>query len=132
VSRENVDLVRSAFEAWSAGDVEKAMSALDADVEWNMAEDEPDARTLHGQAEVLEMLGGWVESFEEFSSTPRSFIDGGEHVIVPITFAGRPRGGDTTVTIEETQVYTVQSGTVVRVREFRTEGEAHRAVGLPR
>jgi uncharacterized protein len=130
VSRENVDLVRSVFEAWGAGDVSRAMSLLDADIEWQMAQDEPDARTLRGRAEVRDMLGGWAQSFEEFSSTPRDFIDAGEHVIVPITFEGRPRGGDSSVTIEETQVYTVQGGAVVRVHEYRTEAEALKAVGL--
>ena len=130
MSRANVDLVRDVFEAWGDGDVRRAMSGLDADVEWQMAEDEPDGRTLHGRAEVREMLGGWVESFEEFSSTPRDFIDAGDHVIVPIAFVARPHGGDASVTIEETQVYTVHRGSVVRVREYRTKAEALEAVGL--
>ena len=39
------------------------------------------------------------------------------------------RQRDATVTIEETQVYTVQAGSVVKVREYRTEAEAREAVG---
>lgn len=74
---ENVDLVRSVFQAWGDADVNRAMSLFDAGVEWQMAEEEPDARTLHGQAEVMDMLGGWVESFEEFSATPQDFVDAG-------------------------------------------------------
>ena len=130
MSQENVDLVRSTFEAWGDGDLKRVRSALDPDIEWQMAEDEPDARTLHGQTEVLDMLGGWVESFAEFLSTPQDFIDAGEHVVVPITFVARPHGDDSPVTIEETQVYTVEGGAVVKVREYRTKAEALETLGL--
>jgi ketosteroid isomerase-like protein len=130
MSQANVDLVRSTFEAWRDGDVKRVRSAFDSEIEWQMAEDEPDARTLRGQTEVLDMLGGWVESFAEFLTTPQDFIDAGEHVVVPITFVARPHGADAPVTIEETQVYTVEGGAVVRVREYRTKVEALQTVGV--
>jgi ketosteroid isomerase-like protein len=107
-----------------------ALSAMDETIEWHMAEDEPDARTLHGQAEVRAMLEGWKGSFEEFSGTPEEFIDAGEHVIVPILFVGSPRGSDAQVSIEETQVYTVRARAVIKVREYRTKTQALEAVGL--
>jgi hypothetical protein len=34
------------------------------------------------------------------------------------------------VTIEETQVYTVEGGAVVKVREYRTKAEALETLGL--
>jgi ketosteroid isomerase-like protein len=121
VTRENVDLVRSTFEAWGKGDLKRVMAVLDPGIEWQMAEDEPDARMLRGQQEVLDMLGGWVESFSEFSADPQDFIDAGQHVLVPIRFVARPHGADAPVTIEETQVFTVKDGAVVRVHEYRTK-----------
>jgi ketosteroid isomerase-like protein len=95
-----------------------------------MAEDEPDARVLRGQRAVMEMLDGWVASFAEFSADPQEFIDAGEHVLVPIRFVARPHGADASVTIEETQVFTVQDGVIPRVREYRTKAEALEALGL--
>jgi ketosteroid isomerase-like protein len=130
MSQENVEIVRAAFEAWSRGEVDQALSAMDDTIEWEMAEDEPDARTLRGVAEVRTMLQGWIESFEDFSATPQEFIDDGDHVVVPIVFVARPRGGDSPVTIEETQVFTVEAGTIGRVREYRTKTQALEAVGL--
>jgi ketosteroid isomerase-like protein len=130
VSRENVDLVRSTFEAWRDRDEKRVRSAFDPDVEWQMAADEPDARTLKGIGDVLDMLGGWRDSFAEFSADPQDFIDAGEHVVVPITFVARPHGADSTVTVQETQVYTVEGGAVVRVCEYRTKAEALQTLGL--
>jgi ketosteroid isomerase-like protein len=130
MSQENVEIVRAAFEAWSRGEFDQALSAMDDTIEWEMAEDEPDARTLRGVAEVRTMWQGWIESFEDFAATAQEFIDDGDHVVVPIVFVARPRGGDSAVTIEETQVFTVEAGTIGRVREYRTKTQALEAVGL--
>jgi ketosteroid isomerase-like protein len=121
---ENVDIVRRTWEAWSRGDAATARSYLHDELEWDMAEDEPDARTLHGIAEVTAMLVDWFGSFEDFTGTPQEFIDVGQDVVVSLLFTGRPHGGDAVVTLEETQVYTVRGGAIVRVREFRTKAEA--------
>jgi hypothetical protein len=72
-----------------------------------------------------EVLGGWVATFETFTSEPQEFIDAGDHVVVPLVVA-RPRESAATVTIEETQVFS--DGAIVAVREFRTIEQALDAV----
>jgi ketosteroid isomerase-like protein len=71
-----------------------------------------------------------MRSFEDLSWAPQEFIDAGDDVIVPLVFAGTPRGGGAQVTFGETQVYTVREGSVVKVRDFRTKVRALEAVGL--
>jgi ketosteroid isomerase-like protein len=110
--------------------MQQVISGWDAGIEWQMADDEPDARTLRGQQEVLNMLSGWVESFAELWANPQDFIDAGEHVAVPISFIARPHGADASVAIEETQVFTIKGGVVVKVREYRTLAEALNALGV--
>ena len=130
MSQENVELVRMIFSAWRRQEVDLALSSMDDMIEWQMAEDEPDARTLRGRAEVRAMVEGWREAFDDFTTTPQEFIDAGEHVVVPIDFLARPRGAAGSVTINETQVFTIREGMVVRVREYRDHAEALKAVGL--
>jgi ketosteroid isomerase-like protein len=130
MSRENVDVVRASFEAWGRGDPAAALACFDEAVEWEIAEDEPDARTLHGLEEIGRWLAEWASSFEDFSAEGQDFIDAGDHVVVPMLISGRPRGGGPLVTVEETQVHTLRHGVIVRVREFRTQEEALQAVGL--
>jgi uncharacterized protein len=130
MSKDNVEIVQRVFAAWGRGEIGPALSAMDDSIEWRMAEDEPDARTLHGRDEVRAMVEGWATEFEEFSGTPREFLDAGEHVVVPLLFVATPRGSNAQVALEETQVYTLRAGSVIRVREYRTKAEALAAAGL--
>ena len=129
MSGENVEVVRRSWAAMDRGDLAEALSYLDEAIEWEPAEDEPDARIARGVAEVASLLAEWYGSFEDFSGAPEDFIDAGGHVVVPIVFTGRPHGSDAVVTVEETQVYTVRDGRIVRVREYRTKAEALAALG---
>jgi ketosteroid isomerase-like protein len=130
MSQENVEIIRRTFEAWSAGDVQAAVSAFDLDVRWHIAEDEPDAHIIEGVESILEWLRSWAASFDDFRAEPHEFIDRGDYVVVPLVFRGRAR--DTTATLEtaETQVYLFQDGRIVEVREFRRVEEALEAAGL--
>src|SRR5438270_4668111 len=108
MSEQNMQMVRRLLAASADRDIGGALSMMHANIEWQLADDEPDDRTLHGHAEVMRRVGGWTQTFEDFSWTPQEFIDAGDDVIVPLVFAGTPRGGAAQVTFGETQVYTVQ------------------------
>jgi ketosteroid isomerase-like protein len=56
MATKDLDLVRGAWEAFAAGDLETATAALDPDVRWYAA-DEPDADgTCHSRGEALAFL----------------------------------------------------------------------------
>src|SRR5437764_8603 len=115
MSQENVEIVRRLLAASADRDVDAAMSMMHANIEWQIANDEPEVRTLHGHAEVIAMVAEWIGSFET----------------VPLVFAGTPRGGAVPVKFDETQVYTtVRDRAIVKVRDFRTKLQAVKAVGL--
>jgi uncharacterized protein len=130
MSAENVEVVRGSWEAWSRGDPSAALSYLDEQIVWEPAEDEPDSHTARGVSEVVELIGRWAASFEDFSGEPLEFIDAGDDVVVPMLFTGRPHGSEQAVTLPETQVFTLRDGKIVRVREFRTNEQALAALGL--
>jgi ketosteroid isomerase-like protein len=115
----NTDLVRRAFEAWRALDVEAAGSLFAPAVRWHVAEDEPDARVAEGVPAVIELLRGWAESFDDLRAEPREFIDCGDCVVVPVAFRGRARQTAATLEIEEAQVYLVRDGRIAAVQVFR-------------
>src|SRR6185503_13325687 len=91
MSRENVEIVRRAHAAWSAGDTEVASSVFDATVRWHIAEDEPDAHVIEGIPGTLEQLRKWAASFDDFEVQTIEFIEAGDHVVVPQVFRGRGR-----------------------------------------
>jgi ketosteroid isomerase-like protein len=130
MSAENIEIVRRSWEAWKQGDGGAALSCYDRDIVWEPAEDEPDSHTARGVTEVIELMGRWVGSFEGFTGEPLEFIDAGDDIVVPMVFTGRPHGSEQEVTLQETQVFTLRDGLIVRVREFRTKAEALAALGL--
>jgi ketosteroid isomerase-like protein len=130
MSLENVEIVRRAFEAWSALDVGAMTTAFDPDVRWHIAEDEPDAHIIEGVPGIVRSLRSWAESFDDFRAEPQNLIHGGDYVVVPLVFRGRARHTAATMGIEETQVYLVKDGKIVEVRVFRRVEDALEAVGL--
>jgi ketosteroid isomerase-like protein len=61
MSEENVEVVRSSFEAFARGDFGDAFSSYDPGTEWCTAVDEPDQHTYRG----LAALNAFVESLAE-------------------------------------------------------------------
>ena len=130
MSAENVEIVRRSWEAWKQGDAAAGLSCYHPDIVWEPAEDEPDSHTARGLDEVVELMGRWVGSFEDFAGEPLDFIDAGDNIVVEMVFTGRPRGSQQEVTLRETQVFTLRDGLIVHVREYRTKDEALAALGL--
>ena len=131
MSRKNVEIVRRAHAAWSAGDTEAASSVFDPTVRWHIAEDEPDAHVIEGIPGALEQLRKWAASFDDFEVQTIEFIEAGDHVVVPQVFRGRGRNTAAVLEVDETQVFLVQAGKVAEVRSYRTLDEALAAVGPP-
>ena len=53
MSQENVEIVRSALEAFRQAGADAALSFYAPDLTWVVAEDEPEAATLHGHDAFL-------------------------------------------------------------------------------
>jgi len=132
MSQDNVELVRRSFEAFGRGDFETAFAALDANVEWCTAADEPELRTYHGAAELRELVASLMEPWEDrFANRMEfdEFIDRGDWVIVPWSARLQGRKSGISIVVSETYAVRVHAGRIVRVQEYRTTEEALGAVG---
>lgn len=84
MSQEHVDALKDGYEAFSAGDIDRAFENFDDGIVWEGPSDSvPTGGTYRGldavKAEWLREVG---ENFEEFTVTPEEFIDGGDVVVV--------------------------------------------------
>ena len=120
MSDQNVDVVRSAYEAFGRGDIDALLATLDPAVEWISPGpgDLPTAGTRRGWDEVRQFFGIIGEMYEFQRFEPKTFIAQGDHVIVL---------GDETVTLKATgkliteswaHHMTLKNGKVVAFREF--------------
>jgi ketosteroid isomerase-like protein len=132
VSKANVDLVRSSFEAFGRGDFDQAFACYDATVEWQTAEDEPDTHTYVGipalRRFVAYLAEPWSDRFGpaiEFDD----FIDCGDWVVTPWSARLHGHGSGIEIDVSETYAVLVRDGLVKRVDEYRTVEQALAAVG---
>jgi ketosteroid isomerase-like protein len=134
LSAENVEMVRRSMEAFSRGDLDAFLAAVDPDTEWRTAADEPNPQTYRGHdgmrrfaAEISEAWDGRFDDVMEFDD----FIDLEDWLVVPWTARLRGRSSGVEVEVNETYAVRVEGGRIVRIDEFRTKQEAIDAVRPP-
>jgi ketosteroid isomerase-like protein len=126
-----VEIVRRSVEAFSRGDLDAFLEALDPEVEWRTAADEPNPRTYRGcddlRSFTADISEAWADRFDDVMVFD-GFIDLGDWVVVPWTARLRGRSSGIPVDVSETYAVRVQDGRIVRVDEYRTKEEAIEAV----
>jgi ketosteroid isomerase-like protein len=134
MSRENVEAVQRAVDAWNADDLDAFLAELDADVEWQPAIEsglEGKATTYRGHDGARKV---WRddrgEAWERLTNRPQEFRDLGESVLVlgHLDLTARATGLEFSQEVGE--VFDFRAGKIVRVRDFLTHAEALQAVGL--
>jgi ketosteroid isomerase-like protein len=64
MSHENVEIVRAAFEAWNAGDMDGFFGTYDPDVMWRTAEGWPEQGPFVGREAVMRFVGQLRDTWE--------------------------------------------------------------------
>jgi ketosteroid isomerase-like protein len=120
MSKENVEIVRRAYEAWNRGDGDVAIELLDPDVKWSLPPHFPDAETWHGRDRVVDGLREMMGSWESLHMDVRELIDEGDRVVARVRFEGRSAltGLDLAGMGVDTQIWTLRDGLAVEVRMF--------------
>jgi ketosteroid isomerase-like protein len=133
VSRENVEIVRSATDAFFAGDAEAALELLDPDVEWHGTVGGFDeGRVWRGRDEVARQFMEYFEEWERLEMTTERFIDAGDEEVV-VFFHEVAKGRESGIVVETDTgaINTIRNGKIARVRPFLDRAEALREAGLP-
>lgn len=131
MSQQNVDLLRSCWEAVAASGPEALLDFADPALEWHVRTDLPDARVYRGHEGFRELVARFDESFGVQRYHPVDYIDAGDRIVVPLRWSAVGReSGAAVVERDETWIFTVEGGKIRRVDEYSTRGEALEAVGL--
>ena len=130
MSRENVEIVRRAIEAFNRGDLDTALQdvAPDATVDWSHSRG-LDVGVYVGHDAIRRFWRDMTEPFERNTMVTDEFISHGEHVVVPITGRMTGRGG-IEVEVKTAMVATFRDGRLVRWTMYQDKAEALKAVWL--
>lgn len=122
-----------AYEAFSRGDIQGAVNAvdMDPDITWTEPEEFYAGGTYRGRQGVAEYLTLSYESSDKVQSLPEEILEVGDKIFVLVHFRAAPKGGGQLREGRIADVYTVSDGKVVRMQAYSDPEEARKAIGLP-
>ena len=125
MSRENVEVVRRAYEAFNRRDIAALSTLVDPEVDFRSTVESH--RGLEGVADFVRSAD---ETLDDFTAIPTEIIDAGEQVVVVVHERGRGKGSGIEVDHRFAHVWTIRDGRAVAFHAFTTRTEALEAVRL--
>jgi ketosteroid isomerase-like protein len=131
MSRENVEVVRRSFEAYSRGSVADSLSDFDPDVVTRRVAPAPDPQTYHGHDGLLQVVSDWTQDFERFVATAEEFVDADpDRVIARIHQEAHGKHSGAPVEADFWFVYTLRNGKITGLDMYMEKRQAFEAAGL--
>jgi ketosteroid isomerase-like protein len=130
MSEENVEVVRSIYEAAKRRDWDTAFRYQHPDVELATPPRGIDAGTFRGREEIQ---GFWEElrsAFEAMSGETERLVDSGDQVVAIVRMRMTPKGTSAEIEIRNGQLWTFRDGKVASIRIFPEPEKALEAAGL--
>jgi|SRR5918994_675055 ketosteroid isomerase-like protein len=131
MSRENVDLVRRALEAFPRGDVEEMLSYTDPEAElYSAIVGGAEGNVYRGHDGFRRWYADSFETFEELRNEWSEFRDLGDRVLAFGRVKARGRGSGVQLDSPMGWIFTVRRGRLVKAEGFLSRDEALEAAGL--
>ncbi len=129
MSQENVEIVRRAFAAWNAGDMDALRELHDPEVISRAPKSWPAPGPFVGREAVMRQFEQSRQTWDADALEPISdFVDAGDRVLVRFVWHGVGQGPE--ANIEMTWVGTVRKGKIFNIEFFFDRAEALEAAGL--
>jgi uncharacterized protein len=127
MSAENVEVVRSACEAFGRGDLEGLDQYLAEDAEWETPDSLPLGAIVRGRGAILGNFAQLPQYRSKFSVDPDQFTDAGDQVVV--RGVQRVTGAGGSSESRSPHLFKLSEGTVVRGRYLSDSLKCEEALG---
>ena len=127
MSQANVEVVKAAFDAWNAGDMDRLRDMYDPNIVLHMIPGWPEPGPYAGREAVMRQLTQLRETWDADVGELISFVDVGDRVVVRQLWR-LGRGPD--ANIDLTIIVTLRQGRIASLEYFWDHAEALKAVGL--
>src|ERR1700730_8846333 len=123
MSQENVEIVRSGFEAFNAGGVEAALAFHAEDVLVYPTSEWPDDAVYRGHDGLRRLYQAWTGNFDDWSWEVQEIRDLGSRVLSLFEMKGRMKYSSSALISEPWGAVTsdFRDGTIGEVRLFRSQ-----------
>jgi len=130
MSRENVEPIRLAYEAFNQGDSEPMFALLDDTFVYRARAELPGGGAFEGVQAFRSRINELMEVFAEVRFEPREVIDAGRYVVVVLRQIARGRASGAALEQPIVHVWTLDRGRGRELRVYSERAEALEAVGL--
>jgi ketosteroid isomerase-like protein len=129
MSEENVEVVRAAFQAWNAGDMDAFRELQDSDVILRPVKNWPEPGPYMGREAVMGFYQRIREAFDaDILEQTGGFRHAADRVVARWIWHAQGHGPESNM--ELTAIYTVRNGKVREAEFFWDHDEALEAAGL--
>ena len=115
------ETINAAYAAFGRNDPSVLFGAMDPAITWNEAEGNPfaDRNPYVGPQAIGEgVFGRMLAAIDNFTATPATFIDGGDHVVVIGRYRGTIKAGAAPLDSQYCHVYHFRNGKVVTFQQY--------------
>jgi hypothetical protein len=132
MSRENVELVRAAWDAWGRGDLDAVFATYHHDIEWDTTHFEgwPETGVYRGHDGVRKFFDDWLATWDRYEVRLEEAIEVGERVLTLYWQRGVGRGGGVPMEFRGAQVIEFRDGKIAVIDNYSDHAKALEAVGL--
>ena len=130
MSKETIDVVQRAYDAYNAHDLDKLIDLYAEDAEMEVV---VLGQTHHGRAAIRRSFEDYFEVVDAAHTEPLEFIEHGNALVIPVRLDGRLRHTGITgemVATEMVHAFEVREGRIVWNYICTDRDEAIRAAGL--
>ena len=127
MSQENVEIVRSIYDAVNRGDWDAAFRDQHPDHELVLP---PPAGTYRGREAIQAYWEDRLAAFDEVVAEPEEVVEHGDQVVVVVKIRARPKGSSAEIEIRNGHVWTFRDGKPASMRLFPEPEKAFEAAGL--
>jgi ketosteroid isomerase-like protein len=130
MSQENVEIVRSTFDAMLRGDDEDATRGFHGDAAWHNTSVFPDPSVCVGPQAILNFWATLMETFQESQTDVEQVVEGGDAVVLSLHSVGRGNASGVPVDVRWGAAFRVIDGKISRVDVHGDWAKALEALGL--
>jgi len=129
MSKQNVEVVQSTFDAWERGDTDSILQVCHEHIEVVQPAEFPGVEPRqYGHAGVLEAFALWPGYWDDFQVQRLRTFDRGDQVVVTTEQSGRSKDSGIEVATQFTFLFTLSERKITEWRMFLREEEALEAV----
>ena len=130
MSQEDIETLRSLYEAINRGDWDAAFRDADPNAEMKTANRMTRPGTYRGPEEIRRFFEDLLEPFEDVVVETEKFFERDDRILVFVLLHSRPRGSSARIEIRIAHLWTMRDGKIVRCELFPVREDALEAVGL--